>query len=166
MTLRTLSILSVSLLALGQIGADGCGDSHEPDEERARTDAGTPATDGGATSTDGGADTCEPEECGPAPAFEERCPDGVHTSYADRCERRADGSCGWHIVECPESDCDAEECGPMPGTPAYTCPDGSLGGNIGLCERDETGTCDWVFRECPDDESADGSTPDDGSGGA
>ena len=95
---------------------------------------------------------CSMTECGPAPLFDALCPDGVHDSYADRCERRADGMCGWHIVECPDETvgaCTPEECGPAPSFFGL-CPDGVNTTYADRCERNDDGSCGWMIVECPD----------------
>ena len=45
---------------------------------------------------------CQPSECGPRLGMPARkCPDGSIGGNTGRCLRRADGSCGWEIRECP-----------------------------------------------------------------
>jgi hypothetical protein len=51
---------------------------------------------------------CLPEECGPAMGMPNYlCPDGVTVAGpSDICQRNADGTCGWLIIQCPSSGVD------------------------------------------------------------
>ena len=76
-----------------------------------------------------------PKPCDPATG--ENCPPPI----CEDDELLVDGDCLSLL-------CDAEDCGPAPGMPAYTCEDGSVGGFTGRCLRQDDGACAWEIRDC------------------
>lgn len=104
---------------------------------------------GSITSTDLACSSgeCTPEDCGPALGMPNYlCEDGVTTAGPGDCEIQEDGTCGWTVIECPETTdpCDDLDCEP--------CVNGECIGEDELCEPGETfdaadgcNTC-----ECPD----------------
>jgi hypothetical protein len=106
---------------------------------------------GGGSGGGGGGDTCD--ACpGPAPGMPNYiCPDG--TIAGPSCQAAADGTCGWVIVDCPDSGgggtCDPDACpSPAPGMPNWICDDGTVGGPS--CQPDADGNCGWIIVQCPD----------------
>jgi hypothetical protein len=94
--------------------------------------------------------------CGPAPGYPSwSCADGRHQGGRGPCIERADGSCGFIRLVCPEDRapdgrdaCSPAECGAPPAIARWSCPGRAQVGEFGVCKRDREGRCGWVYAPC------------------
>lgn len=104
------------------------------------------------------AETCEAGACGPPLGLPNyTCSDGEIAGPTGRCILRQDGTCGWEVVACPQTDagaidaptdaaCTATQCGPRPLVADQQCDGGATAGE--QCLASTTG-CAWVYVPCP-----------------
>lgn len=185
-----LLVLCISLGALAACGDDDCMDcgegfdppispclvdgvSYEVGETVPSEDCNTclcshpddGTTEGVVSCTTMGCE-CAPEDCGPAPGMPNYlCDDGETWAGPGPCEMQENGSCGWTMIECPETpfnDCDGKACGdtcspcdPEGGPESDPCPDTAV---EWYC--DASGACVDHNVTCEEDLCADVTCPD------
>ena len=136
-------------------------------------DGGTMSGGSSSGGTAGGTqETCDVSACGPQLGIANQiCPDGSTAGPTGRCLKRANGSCGWEILECPPDGAGGEAS--TGGSSTGGAPGGSCGGKTCTvdqicCGPAECGFCVSKLSgiACPATCLGDGGAGGGGSGGS